>query len=159
MAEKEYTIHFNNLVRIPRTRYANKAIYALRGFVQKHTHAENSAIRVSSDVNHEIWKRGKQSKPTRMKIILKKKENEVWVFTPNGNDLKEYEKTLAASTAKKGKPSTKTDETKEKTATKEEGKNTTPSIREGKKIETQKKEIKPTARTAPNQPPKIVEKK
>ncbi len=92
MADKEHIIRMNGLVRIPRTRYANKALLAIKVFARKHTHAAMDDIRVSSDVNHTIWKQGKQKKVGKFSVVLKKKDNTVWVFTPEGNDLKAFEK-------------------------------------------------------------------
>lgn len=100
MAEQEYTIHLNNVVRIPRTRYANKVVFAIREFVKKHTHAKHENIRLSNDVNQEAWARGLNFKINRINVVLRKRDDKVYVFTPSGKDLKAFEKT-GADTKKK----------------------------------------------------------
>ncbi len=119
MAEKEYTIHLNNIVRIPQTRFANKVIYAVKKFAQKHTHSEFDAIRLSNDVNEAIWERGKNYKINRLNVVLRKKDKEMWVFAPNGKDLKEFEKKTIEQ-AKATKKETKTRPKKEESKTMDE---------------------------------------
>lgn len=101
MNNNEYTIHFNNIVRIPRTRFANKTVVAVKNFVKKHTHAETKNIRVSNDVNEAIWERGMNQKLLRLNVVLRKKEELVYVFTPAGKDLKAFEKAGAPVKVKK----------------------------------------------------------
>ncbi|MFH0969937.1 MAG: hypothetical protein V1776_00535 [Candidatus Diapherotrites archaeon] len=107
MAEKEYLIRMNNLVRIPRTRYANKTIEAVKKFARKHSHAELKDVQLSHDVNETIWKRGMNTKTNKLVIVLRKKEKKLWVFTPNGNDLKNFEKNKASEKKKEEKKETK----------------------------------------------------
>lgn len=101
MANNEHTIHFNNIVRIPRTRFANKTVTAVKNYVKKHTHAETKNIRVSNDVNEAIWERGMNQKLLRLNVVIRKKEDKVYVFTPAGKDLKAFEKASAPVKVKK----------------------------------------------------------
>lgn len=109
MADQQYTIHLNNVVRTPSTRKANRAIFAIKQFVQKHTHAKKENIHISNDVNEVVWARGKEHKINRMEIVLRTKEGKVHVFAPNGKDLKTFE---AKGMPTKGKKEAKADEKK-----------------------------------------------
>lgn len=110
MAEKEYTIRFNDTVRIPRTRFANKVVQATKAFVKKHTHADPQNIRLSADVNAVIWARGMNHKLNKMNIVLRKKDTQVWVFTPEGNDLKAFEKAGSPPKKREAKAAEKKEE-------------------------------------------------
>lgn len=128
----EHIIHLNNVVRIPNTRKANRAIFAIKQYAQKHTHAGMKNIHVSNDVNEMVWARGKNHKINRIKVVFRKKEDMTYVFTPEGKDLKAFDKPKEA-TAKKtdkkeatetkapkkdAKASEKTEKAVEKTVTK-----------------------------------------
>jgi ribosomal protein L31E len=104
MAEKEYVIRYNDAVRIPRTRFANKVLQATRAFVKKHTHANNGDIRISADVNAAIWERGMNHKLNKLNVVIRKKDGNVWVFTPEGKDLKAFEKAATPTKKKETKP-------------------------------------------------------
>lgn len=110
MAEKEYTIRFNDTVRIPRTRFANKVLQAMRRFVTKHTHAEHKNIRVSNDVNAVVFGRGMNHKLNKMNVVLRKKDDQVWVFTPEGNDLKNFDKAGSPPKKREAKAAEKKEE-------------------------------------------------
>jgi len=114
MAEKEYVIRYNDAVRIPRTRFANKVLQATRAFVKKHTHAANENIRISSDVNEAIWERGMNHKLNKLNVVIRKKDGNVWVFTPQGKDLKAFEKSATPPKKKEAKATAKTEVTTEK---------------------------------------------
>lgn len=114
MAEKEYVIRYNDAVRIPRTRFANKVLQATRAFVKKHTHATYENIRISADVNAAIWARGMNHKLNKLNVVIRKKGETVWVFTPEGNDLKTFEKAVAPAKKKEAKAEKKTEVTTEK---------------------------------------------
>jgi ribosomal protein L31E len=143
MAEKEYTIRLNNLVRIPRTRYANKVVFAVKQFARKHTHAENKDICISSDVNAAIWERGMNHKISKLNVVLRKKDRNVWVFTPNGNDLKEFEKAKTPAKKKEAKGTDKKETTKkgkeEKTENAEKSEKKESKAAESKAPATEKK--------------------
>lgn len=108
----EHIIHLNNVVRIPNTRKANRAIFAIKQYTQKHTHAGMKNIHVSNDVNELVWARGKNHKINRLKVVFRKKDDRTYVFTPEGKDLKAFDKpakdTAAKKTEKKETTETKT---------------------------------------------------
>lgn len=88
----EHIIHLNNVVRIPNTRKANRAIFAIKQYTQKHTHAGMKNIHVSNDVNELVWARGKNHKINKLKVVFRKKDDQTYVFTPDGKDLKAFDK-------------------------------------------------------------------
>ena len=110
MADQQYTIHLNNVVRTPSTRKANRAIFAIKQFVQKHTHAKKGDIHISNDINEVVWARGKEHKINRLEVVLRTKEGKVHVFSPAGKDLKAFEGKAAPA---KGKKEAKTAEKKD----------------------------------------------
>ncbi len=132
----EHIIHLNNVVRIPNTRKANRAIFAIKQYAQKHTHAGMKNIHVSNDVNELVWARGKNHKINRLKVIFRKKDDMTYVFTPQGKDLKAFDKPAKEASAKKTekketaetktptKGSTATEKAVEKTVTKTTAKKT-----------------------------------
>ncbi|MBM3282511.1 MAG: hypothetical protein FJY86_04200 [Candidatus Diapherotrites archaeon] len=104
----EHIIHLNNVVRIPNTRKANRAIFAIKQYVNKHTHAGMDNIRISNDVNQVVWARGMNHKVNKLSVVWKKKEDQVYVFTPQGKDLKAFEKPAKETTTKKATESKET---------------------------------------------------
>ncbi|MDP2665953.1 MAG: hypothetical protein Q8P05_00405 [Candidatus Diapherotrites archaeon] len=109
--KEDHTIRLNNAVRIPRTRYANKVVFAVRNYITKHTRAPAKDIRLSPDLNHAIWARGKNVKVPRLEVVLKKKETMVYAFLKGGKDLQEYvaKEQAAAKEAKKAEAKGKKD--------------------------------------------------
>jgi ribosomal protein L31E len=97
----EHIIRLNNVVRTPNTRKANRAIFAIKQYVNKHTHAGMDNIRISNDVNEIVWARGMNHKVNKLSVIWKKKEDQVYVFTPQGKDLKAFEKPAKETSTKK----------------------------------------------------------
>lgn len=88
--QENHTIHLNNMVRIPRTRFANKVLYAVKTYVKKHTRAEEKNIRISNEVNAAIYARGKQHKLNAIDVAFKKKDDLLYVFLQNGKELKAF---------------------------------------------------------------------
>jgi ribosomal protein L31E len=111
--QENHTIHLNNMVRIPRTRFANKVLYAVKNYVKKHTRAEDKNIRISNEVNAAIYARGKQHKLNRIDVAFKKKEDLLYVFLQNGAELKAFN-TEKTKTAEKKTPAKKESKTEEK---------------------------------------------
>ena len=140
--QENHTIHLNNMVRIPRTRFANKVLYAVKNYVKKHTRAANDNIRISNEVNEAIYARGKQHKLNRINVAFKKKEDLLYVFLQNGKELKAFnEKGAKASAAKTGAKKEAKAETK--TAAKEEKKDAAVAKAAPAKTEAQPKKAVP----------------
>lgn len=136
----EHIIHLNNVVRIPNTRKANRAIFAIKQYTNKHTHAGMKNIHISNDVNELVWARGKNHKINKLKVVFRKKDDQTYVFTPEGKDLKAFEKPAKEAPAKKAtaaKPVTpadseKTEKAVEKAVTKAPAKKETKAAAEKK---------------------------
>ncbi len=129
--QENHTIHLNNMVRIPRTRFANKVLYAVKNYVKKHTRAADKNIRISNEVNAAIFARGIQHKLNHIDVAFKKKEDLLYVFLQNGKELKAF--------TEKAKPVEK------KTTTKKEAKAEAPAKATEAKADAQPKK----AATAP----------
>jgi len=64
-----------------RWRRAKKAVKLLREFVARHMKAKE--VKVSCEVNEEIWSRGAQKPPRRVTVkAVKDEEGVVWVYKP-----------------------------------------------------------------------------
>ena len=99
--QENHTIHLNNMVRIPRTRFANRIIFAIKGFARKHTRVENKNMRISNEVNQAIYARGIQHKLNRIDVAFKKKDNLLYIFLQNGKELKAFNAEKTKATDKK----------------------------------------------------------
>ncbi len=128
--QETYKVRLNNMVRIPQTRFANKVVFALKQFVRKHTRAKDANIRFSNEVNAKIWERGMNYKLNSIDILLKKKEDMIYVFLKDGKE--------AAAFDSKQKAGTKT--AKKEAPAKAEGKKETPAKAETKTTPVAKKE-------------------
>jgi ribosomal protein L31E len=128
---ENHTIHLNNMVRIPRTRFANKVLFAVRNYVKKHTRAEEANIRISNEVNAAIYARGIQHKLNKIDVAFKKKDDLLYVFLQNGKELKAF-----------NEKATKKDEKKEKAVAKKEEKAPAKADATAKAPAAEKKEVK-----------------
>lgn len=68
--ERIYTIPLGRAWVVPRYRRAEKAITILRQFVKRHMKPDEVIIETS--VNEEIWKRGIQNPPRKIRVKLSK---------------------------------------------------------------------------------------
>lgn len=112
--QENHTIHLNNMVRIPRTRFANRIIFAIKGFARKHTRVENKNMRISNEVNEAIYARGIQHKLNRIDVAFKKKDDLLYIFLQGGKELKAFSAEKTKTTDKKApaKKEAKADSTK-----------------------------------------------
>jgi large subunit ribosomal protein L31e len=77
--EKFYTVNLRDLWTAPKDKRAPKAVRALREFVKRHMKVDN--VKVSNEINQEIWARSIQKPPRKLKIrAVKDKEGQVIVF-------------------------------------------------------------------------------
>lgn len=127
----DLNVSLNDSLRMSRPRFANKAVVNLKKVIQKHTRMKPEAIKISGEVNRWIWARGKQQKPKKMHLTLKKAEDSVYVFLKEGTDLAAFEK--AKKEDKKGKK-----EEKPKAEEKKEEKTEAEKAEEKKKLEEKK---------------------
>lgn len=77
--EKFYTVNLRDLWTGPKDKRAPKAVRTLREFVKRHMKVDN--VKVSNEINQEIWARSIQKPPRKLKIrAVKDKEGQVIVF-------------------------------------------------------------------------------
>jgi len=68
--ERMYTIPLRYAYFVPRPKRANKAIKLIREFVRRHLKVERVVI--GNDVNEKIWERNRERPPRRIKVKVKK---------------------------------------------------------------------------------------
>ena len=79
VAEKTYTINLRDVWNVPRNKRSPKAIKVLKEYMKRHMKAEN--VIISNEVNEQIWARGIQKPPRKLKVrAVKDKENKVLIF-------------------------------------------------------------------------------
>jgi len=77
--EKFYTVNLRDVWNAPRKKRAPKAVKTLRDFVKRNMKVDN--IKVSDEINKEIWTRSLQKPPRRVRIrAVKDKEGQVTIF-------------------------------------------------------------------------------
>ncbi len=95
--EKIFNIPLRDAFDKPRTKRAEVATDIVRNFLTKHMKSEN--IKMGNSINQEIWKRGIQKPPRKIRIHALKEENIVYaellgveIKTPSKEELKKKEK-------------------------------------------------------------------
>jgi len=94
--EKIFNIPLRDAFERPRTRRAKIATDIVRKFLTRHMKSEN--IKIGNSINKEIWKRGIQKPPRKIRIHVLKEENTVYaellgveIKTPSKEELKKKE--------------------------------------------------------------------
>jgi len=94
--EKIFNIPLRDAFERPRTRRAKIATDIVRNFLVRHMKSEN--IKIGNSINQEIWKRGIQKPPRKIRIHALKEENTVYaellgveIKTPSKEELKKKE--------------------------------------------------------------------
>ncbi len=67
-------------LKVPRWRRAEKAVKFLREFAKRHMKGEEVVI--DPEVNKIIWSRGAKNPPRKIRVLMEKKENIVYVKLP-----------------------------------------------------------------------------
>ena len=58
---------------------AKKAVHFLRSFITRHM--KNPNVKISTEVNQELWSRGIRNPPRRIKVkVVRTAEDEIWVL-------------------------------------------------------------------------------
>lgn len=79
VSEKTYTINLRDIWTIPRQKRSPKAIRAIKKYMKRHMKAED--IIISNEVNEQVWARGIQKPPRKLKVrAVKDKEGKVIIF-------------------------------------------------------------------------------
>ncbi len=77
--ERIYTIPFRRVWATPRGKRTPRASRMLRDFVRRHMKTED--VRISNEVNEELWARGIKKPPRQIKVrLVKDKEGKVIVY-------------------------------------------------------------------------------
>lgn len=94
--EKIFTIPLRDVFEKPRTKRAELAVDVVKAYLVKHMKTED--IKIGSSINHEIWKRGIQKPPRKIRIHAIKEDNAVYtemmgvdIKTPSKEDLRKKE--------------------------------------------------------------------
>lgn len=70
--ERIYMVPLGRAWVAPRYKRAEKAVTLLRAFVERHM--KPSSIRIDPEVNEEVWRRGIENPPRRIRVKLSKDE-------------------------------------------------------------------------------------
>lgn len=77
--ERLYTIPFRKAWATPRGKRTPHAVRMLRGFVRRHMKTED--IKISNEVNEQLWARSIKKPPRQIKVrLVKDKEGKVIVY-------------------------------------------------------------------------------
>jgi large subunit ribosomal protein L31e len=94
--EKIFTIPLRDVFDKPRTKRAELAMDVIKAYLLKHMKTED--VKIGSSINHEIWKRGMQKPPRKVRIHAIKEDNAVYtemmgvdIKTPSKEDIKKKE--------------------------------------------------------------------
>lgn len=94
--EKIFTIPLRDVFEKPRTKRAELAIGEIKGFLVRHMKTEE--VRIGESINKEVWKKGMQKPPRRVRIHAVKEENIVYtellgvdIKTPSKEETKKKE--------------------------------------------------------------------
>jgi large subunit ribosomal protein L31e len=111
MEEKIFTINLRkNALKTPRWKKSNKASSTVREYLKRHMKAED--IKIGDSINKQIWSRGDQKPPVKIKIKAIKTDDDVVKAEMFGHVFEEELK------EEKKKPEEKKTEEKSKEETK-----------------------------------------
>jgi large subunit ribosomal protein L31e len=126
---RTYTVPLRKeYLKTPKWRRSEKAISVLRSFLIRHT--KTNEIKIGNYLNEAIWKRGSKNPPSRIRVDVKKENEQVFVELA---DLSKVKKSEDKKVEKK--------ESKPKSEDKKVEKKESKPKSEDKKVE--KKESKP----------------
>ncbi|MBL7169624.1 MAG: 50S ribosomal protein L31e [Candidatus Aenigmarchaeota archaeon] len=78
MEEKIFTINLRKrALKTPRWKKTNRAAATIRNFLSRHMKTEPDNIKIGDSINHEIWSRGDQKPPAKIKIKVIKTDDGV----------------------------------------------------------------------------------
>jgi|SaaInlStandDraft_5_1057022.scaffolds.fasta_scaffold176639_1 large subunit ribosomal protein L31e len=130
--ERVYTVPLRKeYQKVPRWRRTKKAVKALQQFLEKHMKSDN--VKLSSELNEELWKHGIKNPPHHVKVTVTKDKDGVVKADLFGE--------------KKGTKTEKVSEKKEKPPKEEE------------KVVTEKEEVKEVSQETKAEEPVTKEKK
>lgn len=84
--ERIYTVPLSRAWIMPVTKRAPRAIRVLKAFIKRHMKADEDSIVISNEVNEEIWSRGIEKPPRKIRVkVTKDKDGIVTVSLAEGD--------------------------------------------------------------------------
>lgn len=84
--ERIYTVPLSRAWIMPVTKRAPRAIRILKAFIKRHMKADEDSIVISNEVNEEIWSRGIEKPPRKIRIrATKDRDGIVTVYLAEGD--------------------------------------------------------------------------
>ena len=84
--ERIYTVPLSRAWIMPVTKRAPRAIRILKAFIKRHMKADEGSIVISNEVNEEIWSRGIEKPPRKIRVkAAKDKDGIVTVYLAEGD--------------------------------------------------------------------------
>src|SRR3989344_9043406 len=90
--EAEYVINLGYCFNQPKPRRLKKAIRIVKEFVDKHTRIGTKNVVIGNSVNEAVYKGG-DSPARKLSVILRKKDNKIFVHMKGSKELEKIEKT------------------------------------------------------------------
>ncbi|ACB40585.1 50S ribosomal protein L31e [Pyrobaculum neutrophilum] len=72
VASREYVISLRRAYVVSRTKRAKYAVGLIRRFVARHLKVEPSAVKIGQKLNMELWSRGIEKPPRRVRVSVEK---------------------------------------------------------------------------------------
>ncbi|MFH1445605.1 MAG: 50S ribosomal protein L31e [Nanoarchaeota archaeon] len=87
--ERIYTVPLRSAwIKVPRNKRVKKSVNTIRLFLNRHMHSDN--VKISRSLNEQLWYRGIEKPPGKIKIkVRKNKEGVVWARLPNELDIED----------------------------------------------------------------------
>ncbi len=89
--EAEYVINLRECFNQPKPRRLKKAIRIVKEFVDKHTRIGIKNVVIGNSVNEAVYKGG-DSPARKLDVVLRKKDNKVYVHMKGSRELEQAEK-------------------------------------------------------------------
>ncbi|MFA6022827.1 MAG: 50S ribosomal protein L31e [Candidatus Pacearchaeota archaeon] len=141
--EREYIINLRReILKVPKYRRTPKAIKAVKQFIAKHMRVPErdvDKVKLSKWVNQELWYRGIQNPPTKIKVKVRKEGENVIV------DLVDIHENVKFAMAREEKAKAHSEKAKEK---KKSEKETEKPTEESEKEKTEEKEKEESVKEA-----------
>lgn len=137
-SEREYIINLRReLMKVPRYKRTPKAIKAIKKFIAKHMRIPErdlNKVKINKYLNQELWFRGIQNPPTKIKVKAIKSGDNILV------ELAEIPEKIKFQMQKEEKAKNKAEKTKSERKIKEEVQKPNEETKEEKKEEKEKEE-------------------
>ena len=66
--ERIFTIPLRNVKTIPRTKRAPVAIRTIKSYICRHMKSDEDKVWIDNDINQEVWSRGIQKPPSKIRV-------------------------------------------------------------------------------------------